>query len=250
MRESKIESLSLLNDLSLIVRSENQPISESCLLEWFQFLGGKPAEVVLVDYGSSLEVQQGYWKLFLNKQVDKLQLSQLPVPGASSTPQHIQLYNAGAVACKSYLLWVNVCDPLPEGCDENWLEEAIGYLNQNKAIAITTGTRKSLECAEPSQGWYCSDQCNLNFALMKRSVFIAATDEYAGDYITAGFTGQNPATAENREEEMLQVALEKYGQRHNLHSFCKLGSANWKAQPSVAGSTDVASSPTMLPVLP
>ena len=249
MSKSKSEHLSLLNDISLIVRSQDQPISETFLSGWFQFLGGKPAEVVLVDYGSSLEVQQGYWELFLKKQVDKLQLSHPSALETSVLPQHVQLYNAGAVACKTYLLWVDTSTPLPVG-HSNWLEEAIGCLSKNKAVAITTGTGKTMTDHEPGQGWYCSDRCNLNFALMKRSVFIAATDAYAGDYITAGFTGQNPAALENREEEMIQVALEKYCQRHNLYSFCKLEDTDRQAQEPLVAEANVTAANEILSVLP
>ena len=44
------------------------------LQDWFQFLGGKPGEVVVVDCGSDIETHAVYWRLFQEGLIDKLQV--------------------------------------------------------------------------------------------------------------------------------------------------------------------------------
>ncbi|XQQ06794.1 MAG: hypothetical protein EDM05_57955 [Leptolyngbya sp. IPPAS B-1204] len=62
---------------------------------------------------------------------------------------------------------------------------------------------------------------------MKRSVFMAAVDEYAGDYVASGFTSENPAAVTNQERYMLEIALERYMERHNVYTLFKVEDPDW-----------------------
>lgn len=229
MNEFTSKPFNPLNDLSLIIcTAEDQTISEEILLDWFGFLGGKPSEVILVDNGSSLPTQQQYWQLFLEKRVDKLQLSQPITADKSPQPRHVQLYTAGAVACKSYLLWINAnVRPQQQGY-EMWLDDATRYLTEGQALAITGGQASLDKQQEAGTGWFYSNQFNFDFLLIQRNTFVAAVDEYAGHYVTSGFTTENPATAEGRSEEMIEIALQRYMEQHRLYPLMRQEDATWR----------------------
>jgi hypothetical protein len=181
--------LSKLDEVSLVVRNFGDGlVFEDVLHDWFRFLGGKPGEVVVVDSGSNAQTQATYWKLFQEGLIDKLQIIQPTHEENNHERGYIQIYTAGSIASKPYLLWFNI-DTLP------YRE---GY-----------------------------DKCSLNFALMKRSTFMAAMHEYAGDYIASGFLGENPAAATDQSRFLLEVALEQYMQRHKVYTLCKVEDPNW-----------------------
>jgi hypothetical protein len=222
------EQLSKLDEVSLVARNFGDGlVFEDVLHDWFRFLGGKPGEVVVVDSGSNAETQAAYWKLFQEGLIDKLQLIQPNHEENNHNRGYIQIYTAGSIASKSYLLWFNI-DTLPyrEGYD-NWLEESIDYLERDDVFAIGGSFNLPSKHHDAWPGWYFSHKCSLNFALMKRSTFMAAMHEYAGDYISSGFLGENPAAATDQSRYLLEVALEQYIQRHNVYTLCKVEDSNW-----------------------
>ncbi|NEQ20211.1 MAG: glycosyltransferase family 2 protein [Microcoleus sp. SIO2G3] len=222
------EKPSKLSEISLVVRNFGDGlVFEDVLHDWFRFLGGKPGEVVVVDSGSDAETQAAYWKLFQEGLIDKLQIIQPNHEENNHERGYIQIYTAGSIASKPYLLWFNI-DTLPyrEGYD-NWLEESINYLERDDVFAIGGAFNLPSKHHDAWLGWYFSHKCSLNFALMKRSTFMAAMHEYAGEYIASGFLGENPAAATNQSRFLLEVALEQYMQRHNVYTLCKVEDPNW-----------------------
>ncbi|NJR58865.1 MAG: hypothetical protein HC769_08395 [Cyanobacteria bacterium CRU_2_1] len=133
------EQPSYLKDISLIIHPDGETtVSEETLLKWFDFLGGKPGEVVLVDNGSHIEVQDAYWTLFHKRLIDKLQLSQPSYREQAQAEEHIQIYMEGSIACKPYILWFSThLIPHRQGQDD-WLKEAIGYLDRDEVMAVSS----------------------------------------------------------------------------------------------------------------
>jgi len=220
--------LSKLDEVSLVVRNFGDGlVFEDVLHDWFRFLGGKPGEVVVVDSGSNAETQAAYWKLFQEGLIDKLQIIQPTHEENNHERGYIQIYTAGSIASKPYLLWFNI-DTLPyrEGYN-NWLEESTNYLERDDVFAIGGAFNLPSKHHDAWPGWYFSHKCSLNFALMKRSTFMAAMHEYAGDYIASGFLGENPAAATDQSRFLLEVALEQYMQRHKVYTLCKVEDPNW-----------------------
>lgn len=199
------------------------------LQDWFQFLGGKPGEVVVVDCGSDLKTQRVYWQLFEEGLIDKLQVIQSNHEDNHGGMEsgYIKEYTSGAIASKPYLLFFHV-DTLPyrKGHD-GWLEEAIGYLERDDVFSVSGSFNLPSKHHDAWPGWYFSDKCSLNFALMKRSKFMAATHEFAGDFIMSGFKGENPAKATHQDRYLFELAFEQYVERHKEYSLCKAEDPNW-----------------------
>ncbi len=224
------EALSKLNEISMVARNLGDGlVFRDVLLDWFKFLGGKPGEVVIVDVGSNAETQEVYWQLYQEGLIDKFQVIKPNHQDNNHERGYVQLYTAGAIASKPYLLWFNI-DTLPyrEGHD-TWLEESIGYLDRDDVFAIGGSFNLPSKHHDAWPGWYFSHKCSLNFALMKRSTFMAAMYEYAGDYIASGFQGENPADEPDtdRGRYLLEIAMEEYIKRHNVYTLCKVEDPNW-----------------------
>jgi len=195
--------------------------------DWFELLGGKPSEVVIVDCGSDRETQTVYWKMFQEGLIDKLQLIHPDSDDFGRDKGYIKEYTAGAIASKPYLL-VFKTDTIPyrKGHD-GWLEEAISYLDRDDVFAIGGSYNLPSKHHDAWPGWYFSHKCSYNFALMKRSTFMAAAHEFANNFILSGFKGENPAAATGQDRYFIEVAFEQYIQRHQVYSLIKVEDPNW-----------------------
>jgi hypothetical protein len=219
---------SKLSEVSLVAANyKDGLVFADILQDWFRFLGGKPGEVVIVDGGSDIETQTVYWNLFQEGLIDKFQVIQPNHEDNDKAKCYIQEYTAGAITSKPYLLFFKV-DTIPyrEGHD-NWLEEAISYLDRDDVFAIGGSFSMPAKHHDAWSGWYFSDKCSLNFSLMKRSTFMAAMHELAGSYIISGFKGENPAQVTNQSRFLIEVALERYIQRHSVYTLCKIEEPTW-----------------------
>ncbi len=217
-----------LAEISLVSANFGNGLAyKDVLLDWFKFLGGKPKEVVVVDGGSDQKTQQVYWDLYQDGLIDKLQLIQPNHPDNSKDTCYIQEYTVGAISSNPYVLFFKI-DTLPyrEGHDD-WLDEAITYLDREDVFAIGGSFNKPSKHHDAFDGWYFSHKCSLNFCLMKRSRFMAAMHEFANEYILAGFKGENPGEATNQARWLVEVALEKYIQNHNVYTLCKVEDKTW-----------------------
>lgn len=190
--------------------------------DWFKFLGGKPGEVVVVDCGSDAETQTIYWEMFQKGLVDKLQLIHPDSDDFGKEKGYIKEYTAGAIASKPYLLLFK-SDTLPfrEG-NEDWLIEAISYLDREDVFAISGSWNLPSKCCDAWKGWYFSKKLSYNFALIKREMFMAAAHEFSNDFILSGFRGKNPAAETGQDRYFIEVAFEKYLEHHDLYTLCKV----------------------------
>lgn len=222
-------SESALKQVSLVAANfKNHETFASVLEDWFTFLGGKPGEVVVVDGGSDARTHQMYWELFNAGKIDKLQVIRREHPENHKDLCFIQEHTAGAIAAKPYLLWFK-SDTLPfrKGHD-NWLDEAIGYLDREDTFAV--GGSFNFPCKHhdaPWPGWYFSHKCSENFSLMKRSSFVAAMEEFAGRYIASGYQAPSPADPTGQARYLIEIAWERYIERHNKYTLVKEEDPTW-----------------------
>lgn len=226
------KEVSRLSEVSLVARNYGDGIVlEDVLRDWFHFLGGKPGEVIIVDAGSNAQTLETYWDLYKQGLIDKIQIINPEHQEHEHEVGFIQVYTAGAIATKPYVFFFNI-DTLPyRKGHEGWLEESIDHLEREEVMAVGGSWNLPSMSHDAWDGWYYSYKCSLNFALMKRTTFMAAMYEYAGDYIKAGFKGVNPAkhdcTWGDKSRFILEVALEKYIERHNVYTLCKIEDENW-----------------------
>jgi hypothetical protein len=223
-----MDKSSILDQISLVARNYGDGVVfEEVLLDWFDFLGGKPGEVVIIDSGSDRQTQEVYWKLFQQGLIDKLQVIRKDHEEHNFDRGYIQIHTAGAIATKPYLFWFNF-DTLPyrQG-HEGWLEESVGYLDREDVFAVGGSYNLPAKLRDAWDGWYFSPKCSFNFALMKRTTYMTAMYEFAGDYVASGFTGENPAAATNQSRYLMEVAMEQYIERHQVYVLSKVEDPNW-----------------------
>ncbi len=219
-----------LSEISMVTANFGDAmVFADILQDWFQFLGGKPGEVVVVDGGSDMETHAVYWRLFQEGLIDKLQVihSNNEDNSAGKESCHIMEYTSGAIASKPYLLLFKA-DTLPykKGHD-TWLDEAISYLERDDVFAFSGSYNIPSKHHEAWPGLYFSHKCSLNFALMKRSTFMTSVHELADAYILSGFKGQNPCDSTNQGRFLIEIAWETYMQRHNMYTLTKIEDPSW-----------------------
>lgn len=218
----------LLDNISMVTANYGEGIIfPEILQDWFNFLGGKPGEVVYVDCGSDPETQTIAWQLFQEGIIDKIQLIHPTNDDFGKEQGYIKEYTAAAISSKPYILTMKL-DTLPyrQG-HNNWLSEAIGYLDKENIFSISGSWNLPSKHSDAWPGWYFSKKCSYNFALMKRSRFMTAAHEFAGPFIAAGFKGENPAKLTNQDRYLTEVAFERYIETHNLYTLCKIEDDNW-----------------------
>jgi hypothetical protein len=206
----------------------NREAFEPVLTDWIQFLGARPGEIVVVDGGSDEATHDMYWSLFKRKVIDKLQVIRKEHPENHKDLCYYQEHAAGAIATKPYVLfWKGDTLPYRKGHDE-WLAQAIDFLEREDTFAVGGSFNiPSKHHDAPWPGWYFSDKCSLNFSLMKRVSFMKAIEEYAGEYVTSGFRGENPGAPTNQERYLCEVAFERYIERHGKFTLTKIEDPTW-----------------------
>ncbi len=217
-----------LDSVSLVSANfGNGDVYRDIFLDWFEFIGGRPGEVVVVDGGSDQETQSAYWQLFRDGLIDKLQTIRPHHADNNKDTCYIQEHTAGAIATKPYLLWFKI-DTLPhrDGHYE-WLKEAIQYLERDDTFAVGGSFNRYSKHHDAWPGWYFSHKCSLNFSLMKRESFIAAMQEFAGEYIASGFRTANPAHATGQARFLVEVAFERYIDRHRRYTLVREEDPTW-----------------------
>lgn len=206
----------------------NAETFEDILEDWFKFLGGRPGEVCIVDGGSNRQTQDLYWKLFQQGKIDKLQIIRPEHPENHKDRCFYQEHAAGAIAGRPYLLWFK-SDTLPRRTGhDDWVPQALEFLDRPDTFAVGGSFNvPSRHHDAPWPGWYFSDKCSENFSLMKRASFIAAMQEFAGDYIASGFRGPSPADTTNQRRFLVEVAFENYIRSHQQYTLVKVEDPTW-----------------------
>lgn len=219
-----------LSEVSLVTANFGDAVVFADILQdWFRFLGGKPGEVVVVDAGSDPQTHAVYWKLFQEGSIDKLQVIRSDHEDNADGKEscYIGDYTQAAIASKPYLLLFKV-DTLPyRSGHDTWIDEAIDYLDREDVFAVGGSFNFPSKHHDAWPGWYFSHKCSLNFALMKRSTFMASVHEFAGSYILSGFKGQNPCQSAELNRHLIEVSLETYMQHHKMYTLSKIEDSNW-----------------------
>ena len=219
---------SILDNVALIANifGDGEALRD-VILDWFCFIGGRPGQVIIVDNGSPEATQSAAYSAYREGLIDKLVLVR---PGHCDTGNHqvyIGEHTAPAISTKPYLLWFHL-DTLPfRSGYENWLSEAIEYLDREEVFAVSGAFNSHEKIRDAWPGWYYSQGCSENFALMKRSAFVKAMEEFCGEYISSGFAAQNPASENNRERYLLEVAFAQYLRKHGEFTLVREENANW-----------------------
>ncbi|NJR39750.1 MAG: hypothetical protein HC781_14165 [Leptolyngbyaceae cyanobacterium CSU_1_4] len=110
---------------------------------------------------------------------------------------------------------------------EGWVEESVGYLEREDVFAVGGSYNLPAKLKDAWDGWYFSQKCSFNFALMKRTNYMKAMYEFAGDYIASGFTHENPAAATHQSRYLVEVAMEQYLERHQVYMLSKVEDPSW-----------------------
>ncbi len=203
-------------------------VMREIMQDWFDFLGGHPGQVVVVDNGSNRQTQEESYKCFQDGLIDKLLLVKQDHCDTGRHINYIAEHTAPAISTKPYVLFFKIdCLPWRKGLD-NWLVESMAHLERPDTFAIGGSFNCDARHHEAWDGWYFSDKCSENFALMKRERFIAAMEESMGQYISSGFRG--PLSLIRTEDErhyLMELAMERYMQRHDLFTLVRKEDEDW-----------------------
>jgi hypothetical protein len=213
----------ILDRVSLVSANfGNGPFLGTALSDWVEFLGGKPGEVVIVDGGSDQETVKAYLDLFADGRIDKLHLLQPSHKENNKDRCFIQEYTAAAVTSGEYLLFFKI-DTMPFRLGhDNWLDEAAALLDEPGIFAISGALNRHYPWQEDRPGWYATPACTINFSLMKRTSFMSALQELAGQYVDSGFSGEH-----RLGRFLLESAFGEYQTRHNLRTLCRIEDESW-----------------------
>lgn len=225
---TKDELVEPLSKISMVCANfRNGEMFEKVMLDWFEFIGGRPGEVVVVDGGSDIKTHEMYFNLLKKGMIDKLQLIRTDHPDNSRETCYIQETQAGAFTSKPYLLfWKSDTLPYERG-HAGWIKDALAQLEREDIFAVGGSFNVPSKHHEAWPGWYFSDKCSLNFCLMKRESFMAAIEEYAGEFIRSGFRSPNPGIPTGQERYVVEVAFERYIERHKKYTLVKVEEPTW-----------------------
>ena len=219
---------SILQDISMVTANYGNAVVFRAIVEdWFNFLGGRPGEVVVVDGGSNGDMQSVYWQMYQEGLIDKLQLIRPDHEDNSRARCFVQEHTVGAIASKPYLLWFKT-DTLPfrRGHD-SWLAEAMGYLERPEVFCISGSVNYDCRLHDAHDGWFHSQRFTENFSFMKRQRYIDAFEEFAGTYVSSGFRGENPAATTGQDRYLVEVAMQAYMERHRMYSLMRIEDDTW-----------------------
>lgn len=205
----------------------NANVFEKVLLDWFEFLGARPGEVVVLEAGSDRQTHDVMYDLLCRGLIDNLQLIRPGHGDSSRNTAHIREHNVVAVATKPYVLfWKSDSLPFRRGHD-GWLAEALQHHERPDTFAVGGSFNMPSRHHDAFPGYYFSDKCSENFALMKRETFIKAIEEFCGEYVISGFRTTNPAALTGQDRFLIEVAFERYMERHKLFTLTRVEDESW-----------------------
>ena len=218
-----------LENLSIITANFADGLVLSDVLgDWFEFVGGRPGQVVLLDNGSDPGTQQACFDCYKDGLIDKLLLVRKGHCDEGRDINYIAEHTAPAIATKPYVLFFKIdCLPWRKGHD-HWLLEAMQHLERDDTFAVGG----SFNCVAKhhdawNNDWYFADKCSENFALMKRGHFIAAMEEAMGGYISSGFRGDCFAKSEDEKHYLMELAFERYMKKHGRYTLTRTEDETW-----------------------
>ncbi len=199
------------------------------LEDWFEFLGGKPAEVVYVDGGSPLADTRNLVALVASGHITRLETI---APDSWENHFHrcyIQEYQSGRIATRDVLIFVKPDTLAYRKGRDGWLAEDIQKLADPGVFAIT-----NTHLIDPPTGregpYLVHDFASLNFAMMTRANFNAALDHVAGDFIRSGFKGAYPSLITCEEQyrrALVEWSWQVYAREKGLRVLAREESTSW-----------------------
>ncbi|GMV24630.1 MAG: hypothetical protein AMXMBFR58_06610 [Phycisphaerae bacterium] len=203
------------------------------LRDWFEFLGGRPAEVVYIDGGSPPTTGRTLLSLLHRGLIDRLELVN-PASWENSFHRcYIQEHESGALARLPYIMFIKPdVLPLRRGHD-GWLAEDMARLDDPAVFAVTMThlidpPRERRTIA--GRAYDVHDFASLNFSLMKRSSFREAMRSQIGAFIDGGFRGEYPPhiTCEERyRRALIEWAWQEHCRSHGLVTLARPESREW-----------------------
>ncbi len=218
-----------LDSLSLVTANfADGLVMQDVLCDWFEFCGGRPGQVVLLDNGSVSSTQEACWNCYNQGLIDKLLLVRPDHCDTGRNINYIAEHTAPAITSKPYVMFFKIdCLPWRKG-HENWLVEAMAHLERPDVFAVGGSfncVAKHHDGWEPS--WYFADKCSENFALMKRETFMAAMEESMGGYISSGFRGESFVKTHDEQHYLIELAFERYMQKHGMYTLARVEDESW-----------------------
>jgi hypothetical protein len=219
-----------LDSLSLVISGFGGGASfRTVLLDWIEFLGGRPAEILYIDGGSPPSTHRALTRLLNEGLIDRLELLSPRHWENSFDRCYIQEYRSGALAQQPYILFIKP-DMLPfrRGHDD-WLAQDIRRLDDPATLAITT--THLIDPPAAREGPYLAyDFASLNFTLMRRDRFHAAMQEQIGELIASNFRAPYPEHLQpdpRWRRALIEWAWQAHCRRHNLRTLARAESPDW-----------------------
>jgi hypothetical protein len=177
------------------------------LRDWFEFLGGRPSEVVYVDGGSPAADQRRLVDLVQQGLITRLELIPPDSWENDFTRCYIQEYRSGALAQREFLCFIKPDTiPLRRG-REGWLAQDMAKLGEPGVLAITNS--HLIEPPKSMDGEYeVHDFASLNFCLMKASMFRESMMAHAGSFIESNFRGEYPPDLDTEGHQYRRALVE------------------------------------------
>jgi hypothetical protein len=199
------------------------------LRDWFEFLGGRPGEVVYVDGGSGPATIRTLTQLLRRGRVDRLELLNPRHWENDFSRCYIQEYRAGALATLPHICFVKL-DMLPfRRGHTDWLARDLDTLQGEHVFAITNTHLLDPPAAEQG-GYLAYDFASLNFTLMRRDRFHAAMQEQIGPLIASNFRAPYPEHLQpdpRWRRALVEWAWQAHIRRHRLITLARPESADW-----------------------
>lgn len=199
------------------------------ILDWFEFLGGRPGEVVYVDGGSDRASMSRLVALVQDGLIDRLELLN---PAHFENDFHrcyIQEYRSGLIASNAYVMFVKL-DTLPfRSGRDSWLDDDLRTLDDPRVFAITLGHLIAPPLGT-HEGYLSHDFASLNFSLMKRESFMQAMRGEIGAFIDSNFRAEFPAHIrcdEKYRRALIEWAWQSHCKRHGLVTLSRPESHEW-----------------------
>lgn len=220
-----------LADLTLAISGfgGRRPALRRVLLDWLEFLGGRPGEILYVDGGSPPATTSALASLLHEGLIDKLELLTPSHWENSFDRCYIQEHQSGRLASRPYIMFIKP-DMLPfrSGFDD-WLQKDLAALDRPGVFAVT-----NTHLIDPPAGregeYLVSDFASLNFAIMKRSAFDAAVREQIGDFVASGFRGEYPPGIQcepRYRRALIEWVWLQHCRRHGLRTLGRAESLDW-----------------------
>lgn len=199
------------------------------ILDWFEFLGGRPGEVIYVDGGSDRASMARLVALVQEGLIDRLELLN---PRHFENDFHrcyVQEYRSGMLASKPYVMFVKP-DTLPFRVGrDSWLEDDVRTLDDPRVFAITLG-HLIAPASSTHSGYLTHDFASLNFSLMKRESFMQSMRGEIGAFIDSDFRGDFPSHIQCEEKyrrALIEWAWQSHCRRHGLVTLSRPESREW-----------------------